>query len=228
MCGRVNVSDHAGVEWLLEEFGIPLHEFIPRYNISPGSELYTLSSTQCEIALSPMNWGLRPQWAKADSRPLINARSETIWEKPSFRSLIGSRRVVIPINGFYEWQRVADKTSQAYYISPRNGPAIGLAGVFDYSSQGAPQCCIITTAAADASMKAVHHRQPVMLRREELPLWLNENNRSILDGLMAPRETESWLTIRPVSNYVNHAGNEGPRCIAGGMYARPDDLFATE
>ena len=116
MCGRINVSDHPGVQALLEDLGIPLFSLSlePKYNLAPGAQLVTAFSNEGNLEAAVMEWGMVPVWAKDKSmRPLINARCETVWEKPSFRHLIKSKRVIIPVNGFYEWKREG-KSKTAY------------------------------------------------------------------------------------------------------------------
>lgn len=226
MCGRINVSDNEGIRVLLAMLGMdvwPSRD--PRFNIAPTQTLDVISHLP---ELSPMRWGITPAWAKKHGKtvaPLINARCETICEKVSFKRLINEQRVIIPINGFYEWLRPSKsnqgKSKTAYYISPANAPAMLLAGIWqssiatantaDTDDEQQSQVCVITTAA-NAVMSTVHHRMPVILTADEAIQWLNPGAAAAIELLMRPAANDI-LQIRMVSDYVNNARHEGPECI---------------
>jgi len=213
MCGRINVSDHAGVQALLHDLGIPLYQssLSPRYNIAPGAPLIAAFSNEGHLEATVMEWGLLPPWAKDKAmRPLINARVETIWEKPSFRHLIKSKRAIVFANGFYEWRREA-KTKLPYYIHPANNAAFAFAGIYQISSEGVMQCCVITTAA-NTAMLGNHTRMPVILSGAAMKDWLLSDNRDFLDSLLRPCP-DADIQLVQVSPYVNNARNEGEACI---------------
>lgn len=221
MCGRINVSDHKGVQALLDRLGVSLDPaaFQPRYNIAPGAVLTAVFRTEAPQA-AQMVWGVLPPWAgpRTFERPLINARAETIWDKPSFRGLIRGTRAVIPVTGFYEWKR-AGSTRQPYYFSSRSGEALPLAGLYQIDHDGIMQCCIVTTAA-NGTMAPVHDRMPVVLAADAMAAWLGDDDRGDLDALMAPAPDDR-LQARAVTPYVNNARNEGPQCAApvgGGIF----------
>ncbi|MDH5259005.1 MAG: SOS response-associated peptidase [Gammaproteobacteria bacterium] len=228
MCGRINVSDHPGVQTLLDFLDIPLYGqpsykqlFEARYNIAPGANLYSVYANNKINNADFMRWGILPAWAKPDkfSRPLINARSETVWEKPSFKNLIKNQRVIIPINGFYEWQR--DKnTKTAFHIHATDKPALALGGLYQISKEGNLQCCVVTTAANE-TMSPIHDRMPVILSEDSMSDWLHSDDKFLLDELMLPTPA-SWITVTRVSSYVNNAGHDGKECIKPFM---SDDLF---
>lgn len=109
-----------GVQWLLDEMGLLLKDFKPRYNISPSALIHTIYLDKGQPTVIPMTWGSLPPWAKLEVKPLINAKSETIREKPSLKHLIKKQRAVIPVNGFHEWNREG-KIKQAFYITPSDG-----------------------------------------------------------------------------------------------------------
>jgi len=214
MCGRVNVSDHHGVQQLLDFLDIPLYpdKFVSHYNIAPGAQLFSAFSDSQTYQGAYMTWGILPNWAKPEkfSRPLINARSETVWEKPSFHNLVKSQRIIIPINGFYEWKR--DKNVKiAHHIHASNQPALALAGLYQISKDGILQCCIITTAANN-SMSEVHDRMPVILETGNFNDWLKSDDKNLLNSLMTPCPNQA-ISIDKVSFYVNNAKNDGPKCL---------------
>ena len=219
MCGRINVSDSPAVQTLLDLLDIPLypHTFETRFNIAPSANLFSVFSNANQNNANFMQWGMIPPWAKPDtfSRPLINARSESVWEKPSFSALMQSsgdrsQRIIIPINGFYEWQR-KNKTKSAFHIHSDDHSALAIGGLYQVSNEGSLQCCIVTTAANE-TMSPIHDRMPVILNKESMSDWLYSHDKSLLDGLMKPSPA-SWITATRVSSYVNNASHEGEACI---------------
>lgn len=228
MCGRINVSDNEGVRLLLSMLGMetwPSRE--PRFNIAPTQTLDVVQWRDQPV-LTGMKWGLIPPWAKPGqfSSPLINARSETIRTKPSFRQLIATQRVLIPINGFYEWLREG-KSKTPYYVSPTEQAAMFVAGIYQQSSKPnedgslkKPEVCVVTTEA-NAAMAKVHHRMPVILPVETALSWIDNDDRDTIDELMKPASNQP-LRLKQVSSYVNSSRNEGPQCIEAEQI---DDLF---
>jgi len=214
MCGRMNISDHEGIQWLLDQLGLvlPEEQFTPKYNVSPTAAVWGILVSRTATTLEPMQWGFIPPWAKEGQfkRPLFNARSETIWEKPSFKNLIRRYRGIVPINGFYEWQRRGDSRI-ANYITLKDSQAMGLAAIIQTHSDGYGQCCLITTDA-NSQMQDVHNRQPVIIKPEDMDAWLNDDNETnvnrCLEGL-----PDGAFDIRPISDYVNNARNDGPQCL---------------
>jgi len=228
MCGRMNISDHDGVMLLIDALGAapPNESFKPRFNVAPSMQVVCISreaDPQAEVDgkgdqsrlghyCRSFAWGMIPAWAKPGifKSPLINARSETIWEKPSFRSAIKKTRVVIPVNGFYEWQR-SGKSKQAWFICGQAQGPLAFAGVSSVSREGVPQVCIVTTAA-NAKMQEIHHRMPVILDTAGANCWLDDDNREVLETLMRPASDDA-IDASAVGDYVNNARNEGPKCV---------------
>ena len=226
MCGRMNISDSEGVMMLIDALGAapPSESFRPRFNVAPSMQIVAVSreaepeaenskSDNLEHHCRSFEWGMVPAWAKPGTfkSPLINARSETIREKPSFRSAVKKGRVVIPVNGFYEWKR-AGKSKQAWFITgPQQGP-LAFAAITSVSRDGVPQVCVVTTAA-NSKMQEIHHRMPVILDVDGANVWLDEDDPDILDALMQPASDDA-VDAWAVSDYVNNARNEGPECIA--------------
>lgn len=214
MCGRMNISDHEGIQWLLEQLGLtlPADKFTPKFNVSPTAALWGVGVVRQAITLEPMQWGYIPPWAKEGvfKKPLFNARSETIWEKPSFKNLIRRYRAIVPANGFYEWSRKG-KEKDAHYISLENQPAMALASIVETHADGYLQCCLITTEATN-QMQQVHHRQPVIIPPDQVEEWLTNDNQDFLNDCMSS-QVEQQLEIRKVSGYVNNSRHDGPECL---------------
>ncbi len=213
MCGRINVSDHPGVQLLLDLLDIPLYPSpLPaRYNIAPGAKLLTIIPHNDKNELMTMQWGILPARSNANaSKPIINARSETIWEKSSFRHLIASQRAIVPINSFYEWNR-KEGNKIPYSISPSSGSTFAIASIFQTDMEGKMRCCLITTEA-NQKMQSIHNRMPVILENQSLNDWLYSSDRNQVDSLMKPSANET-IKIQQVSEYVNNASHEGPECM---------------
>jgi len=220
MCGRMNISDHEGIQWLLEQLGLILPEdrFTPKYNVSPTAAIWGLAITRHALSLEPMQWGFVPPWAKEGQfkRPLINARAETIWEKPSFRSLIRRYRGIVPVNGFYEWSRQSKtggsgSSKQAHYITLDGAPAMALAAVIQVHADGYKQCCLITAKAND-QMQTVHNRQPVVIEPGSIEAWLENDSPDFINECLQTTE-RCLFDIKKISDYVNSARNDGPECL---------------
>lgn len=229
MCGRINVSDNEGVRLLLAMLGMdvwPTRD--PRFNVAPSQSLDVVQWLDEAPTLKSMKWGVLPSWAKPGkfSAPLINARSETVREKPSFRSLIAKHRVLVPVNGFYEWHRDG-KVKTPYFIKPSDAEAMFLAGLFQPipknkqdDADAREQVCIVTLEANE-KFAEVHHRMPVILSPDDALKWIQPSDVETIDGLMQPASNDA-LTLTEVSDYVNSARNEGPECVSA---KRVGDLF---
>ncbi|MDH5649406.1 MAG: SOS response-associated peptidase [Gammaproteobacteria bacterium] len=205
----MNVTDHPGIQKLLDYLGLAIPAFPPRFNIAPGASLVVVMAPQGKPELASMDWGLIPAWAK-QPKLLINARRETIWQKGSFKKLIAAQRVVIPITGFYEWHRDGT-TKTPYYITPKDAPAFALAGIYQITPEAELQCCVITTGSDhDTIMRPIHDRMPVLLPPGAMTDWLQSQDKAQLDSLMVSNEP---IKATKVSEYVNRASHEGPECV---------------
>jgi len=215
MCGRMNVSDYEGIQDFMDELGLPIYANAPEpsYNVAPGAQVVVAFSAENQIESTIMDWGIVPKWAKTDKpfRPLINARAETIWQKPSFKNSIISRRAILTVNGFYEWKR-EEKTKTAYYISASQDKSLAFGAIYDVSKEGVMQVCIITTESNEA-MAEIHHRIPVILNQKDAKLWLLSSESDFLNETMQACN-DDIIDIKQVTSYVNNARNAGPKCIA--------------
>lgn len=214
MCGRYSLT--ASLDELARRFDFDSNrdDFEPRYNIAPTQQVLTVIGGDTRRA-GFMRWGLVANWAKSDSsgRPLINARAETVAEKPTFRDSLRRRRCLILADGFYEWQAMGD-TKRPMRIALRSSEPFAFAGLWSMSSDPEgnriPSCAIITTAANDL-LTPIHHRMPVILPEEVEDLWLD---RALDDPLALTQFLEPYpddaLVAYEVSRLVNSASNDRP------------------
>lgn len=225
MCGRVNVSDNEGVRILLESLGMntwPSRE--PRFNIAPTQTLDVVSLDD-ELKLVPMSWGVSmkvPGKKGMVTRRVQNSRDDKLWNSRLWRPLVEHRRVLVPINGFYEWKRKDRKLISAHHMSPATGTAMFLAGIYkpasvsesDESADAARDELSVVTTSANEAMAEIHHRMPVLLlSSNEAMAWLQEDDRASLEALIRPASNDA-LRFTEVSSHVNKSSNEGPECIA--------------
>jgi putative SOS response-associated peptidase YedK len=226
MCGRITLRTPA--VRLIEMFvlpGIPL--LIPRYNIAPTQMIVCVRSAAGHAALREavmMRWGLIPFWAKdrAIGNRMINARSETVAEKPAFRQAFTRRRCLIPIDGFYEWQKLSGGKKQPWLIESHDEQPFALAGLWEswcpphdvsntaeepQSAESPLLSCSILTTSANEEMQPLHDRMPVILPADAWETWLNAETRpSQLSSLLIPAEN-GFLKTTPVPAIVNNPRN---------------------
>lgn len=219
MCGRYAVF--AGKEKILEAFGVTSDEpelFEPNFNATPGSMLPVVLLGKARVKrVGPLRWGLIPGWADDISvgYSMINARSETLLEKPSFKKPFQRQRCIVPASGFYEWQKLG-KAKIPYYIRALDQELMGFAGLFDKwekDGQTIFSFTIITTAANDL-LAPLHERMPVILKRRDYDDWLDPlfDDYGILQGMLKSYPTERMALYR-VSDAVNTATNNGPELV---------------
>jgi putative SOS response-associated peptidase YedK len=217
MCGRYTLR--TPVETLAEEFGIsdPLPEIPTRYNIAPTQEVAAVLEEDEERKLEMLRWGLIPSWADdpAVGNKMINARSETAAEKPSFRTAFRKRRCLILADGFYEWQKT-NGGKQPYYIRMEDGSPFAFAGLWESWDKygGEIRSCTILTTDANEMVGEVHHRMPVILPPETYDLWLDPDMREteLLLDLLRPYPDDG-MEAYPVSRFVNSPSNDDERCV---------------
>ena len=208
MCGRFTLD--ATASEISQQFNVEADKPIPpRYNIAPSQLVLSVIQDSRSRSLAAMKWGLIPSWVKSlDSWKgnLINARVETIDEKPSFKGAFKYRPCLIPVTGFYEWS----KDKQPYCF--KQDRLFALAGLWEHWSNGHEElvsCTIITTKANTEAAK-VHHRSPLIIPVEQYDIWLGEleGRKELLANL-----PETDLQIYPVSKIVNSPKNDRPECI---------------
>jgi len=219
MCGRYAAGRDTGT--LTEVFNIksmPNHFLEPNYNISPTSNSYVISETNEERNLRIMGWGLIPSWAKDNSMmaKMINARFETVDEKPSFRSAFIKRRCIIPMDGYYEWFRPEDpkEKKQPYFIKSKNSPLLAVAGIFEnwkdpVKNEEISTFSVITTEAK-LGLETIHDRMPVIVPDKNWSAWLDpefQNKEEIRKLIVVP--PKDYFDFFKVGFEVNNARNNG-------------------
>ncbi|MGD9670471.1 MAG: SOS response-associated peptidase [Hyphomicrobiaceae bacterium] len=215
MCSRYSLTSPA--EAVRKTFGtFKFEEFPPRYNIAPTQPVLIVRHSQRhERELVLVRWGLIPSWVKdpASFTTLINARSETAQEKPSFRASMRHRRCLVPTDGFYEWtgERGAKRP---HLIRPRGGGLMAMAGIWEHwlGADGSElETMAILTVAANRTMQRIHDRMPAILSPDAFEAWLDCRSGSAVFAaeLLRPAPDE-LLEIVPVSRALNNPRNEGP------------------
>jgi putative SOS response-associated peptidase YedK len=218
MCGRftlIRLSDFTNLfPWILP----PDQPAQPRYNIAP-TQAVAAAPNKTQPKIEYFHFGLIPSWAKDPGigTRMINARAETLSEKPAFRTALRRRRCLIPADGFYEGRKKTDGTKTPIYIRLKRDRPMAFAGLWDewQAPDGAviPSCTIITTQPNEL-LRPIHNRMPVLLREDHYHQWLqpDEVDPEDLLELLTPYPANQMLAI-PVSNAVNSAKHESPDCI---------------
>ncbi|TVP70854.1 MAG: SOS response-associated peptidase [Rhodobacteraceae bacterium] len=189
---------------------------VPRYNICPTQPIAVVTSRDGRRHVGPMRWGFLPRWYKtaADGPLLINARAETIAQKPAFAEAARQRRCLIPASGFYEWTKDTEGQRLPWFIASRTDEMLAFAGIWQDWIQGDQRhvTCAIVTCAANDAMAQIHHRMPVIVAPEDWSLWLGEAGHGAA-GLMraAPEGALRW---HRVDRRVNSNRAEGAALIA--------------
>jgi putative SOS response-associated peptidase YedK len=218
MCGRF--ARYASGDEVAQRFQLPEATLFdePRYNIAPTQPVAAVRATAWGRALAWLRWGLIPSWSSdpAIGNKLINARAETVTEKPSFRSAFKQRRCLIPASGYYEWEKRRGSRKQPYFIRPRNGSLFAFAGLWErwHDSQGTPvETCTILTSEANEQLRSLHDRMPLILDPAADATWLDPGaDAPSLHALLVPYPAEKMEAF-PVNPWVNDPRHEGPRCL---------------
>jgi len=218
MCGRYAFFSPAeAVRRTFAVEAVPALE--PRYNIAPTQAVPAVrEGPDGKRSVALLHWGLVPSWAKdrALGNRMINARGETLAERPAFRRAYRSRRCILPADGWYEWQPGASG-KQPWFICAQDGGPLGLAGLWESwraPDGGTLESCTIVTTDASAPLAPIHHRMPVVLPAEAFGPWLDA-------GMQDPRDLGRWLgpcdpallRAYPVSRQVNDPRHEGPGLV---------------
>jgi putative SOS response-associated peptidase YedK len=219
MCGRYEL--HTPIEEVARRFDAVLTDearaLPPRYNVAPTLRVPVLRQGRRGREVEAMSWGLTPSWAKDRSgvKP-INARAETVFERPMFRNGIARRRCLLPADGFYEWQR-GPARKQPYHVAMTDGSLLALAGLWEYWAREGQEplvsCCIVVTDA-NALMATIHERMPVIIAPQDYARWLDPalSAREAIEPMLAPFPAAA-MRAYPVSTRVNDVRNDGPELI---------------
>ena len=218
MCGRFTLTaDQDSFEDRFSLTGFDLG-WVPSFNIAPTQEVLAVTNDGSENRPELMRWGLVPSWAKDPKigNRMINARSETLAEKPSFRTAFKRRRCLIPADGFYEWKREG-KAKKPMLITVNPGDLFAFAGLWETWKQPDDSwllTCAIITTSANEFMKSIHDRMPVILPRESEASWLDpeEQDTAMLSELLLPYDSDR-MEAYEVSTLVNSPRNNFPEVI---------------
>lgn len=216
MCGRMTMTHPADAMARLFE-AAPDNDLpeTPRYNICPTQDVGVVTSDTGQRRYRPMRWGFLPHWYKTPTAGplLINARAETIAEKPAFRAACRERRCLVPATGFYEWTKDAAGNRLPWYIRPADGAPLVLAGIWQDWHQGDAQhtTMAIVTCAAGAGLSHIHHREPVSLAPGDWAKWLGEDGKGAAT-LMTSASPDRYQAFR-VDPAVNSNRAQGAALI---------------
>lgn len=222
MCGRITQTTNAAQ--VAQEFSVTRNmldpaRVIPRYNVAPSQPVMVVRNDphSGERALDFLLWGLIPSWSKDPAKlpHLINARVETVAEKPSFKGPFRYRRCLVPADGFYEWKRDGQE-KQPFFIHRPDGHALAIAAIWEEwepSDGSLVETFALLTQEADVNMAQIHDRMPVMLGSHDFDLWLDpkRSGREVLPKIHATGTGD--LAFTPVSKRVNSAANDDPQLI---------------
>lgn len=216
MCGRFALRTPPNR--LAQEFHVAeVPEMEARYNIAPSQDVLAVRGAAGGREAKLLRWGLIPSWAKDASlgAKLINARSETVEEKPAFREAFKHRRCIIPADGFYDWKRVGNR-KQPYFFRLRDERLLGFAGIWEKwrDDRETIESCTILTTAANEAVSPMHERMPVILRPEDYDLWLDEDvrKRDLVKELLEPYPAPEMIAY-PVSTLINSPMSQGEKLI---------------
>lgn len=219
MCGRYTITvtlEELMLRFMVGEASISYHR--PQYNVAPSHKVYAVINDGRANRLGLLQWGLVPSWTD-DPRigvKMLNARSETVWSKPSFKELIRRKRCIIPADGFYEWKKTPTG-KQPMRIVRRSRGLFSFAGLYDTwlkPDGGKLSTCTILTTGPNELMASIHNRMPVILKEEDEAMWLDRTmqDRELLSKLLVPCPDDE-LEAYPVSPAVGSVAKDDPSCI---------------
>jgi putative SOS response-associated peptidase YedK len=218
MCGRYTLRSPGPL--IARIFGLAADPGLaPRYNIAPSQAVAVVRQADGERRLDMLRWGLVPSWARDPSmgNRMINARGETVHDKPAFRTAFRRRRCLVPADGFYEWQQ-QDHGKQPFYIRMREERPFAIAGLWEHwtGPDGEPlETCTLITTAPNELLAPIHDRMPVILPPAAWTTWLDPDNQDteLLRALLLPYPAND-MTAYPVGRRVNNPRSDDPECIA--------------
>ncbi len=217
MCGRI--VQKTLPKFIAKRFGVsdenirPPENFSPRYNIAPSLQILAIRlRPNAERELLPLTWGLLPSWAKESkiSFATSNARAETVAEKPTFRNAYKTRRCLIPVDGYYEWQ-ATPTAKQPWYVSAKDGQPLALAGLWEeWKGDGIIiESCTIIVTSANPLLETIHDRMPVIIAENHWADWLAPQTKAVVVKSMMREYDAQFLQAWPVSTQVNSTRNQG-------------------
>lgn len=214
MCGRFTQAYTWREVYEFYDLTNPARNLRPNYNVAPTQQVNVIGPDGDRLKMRDMRWGLVPSWWKKPLKELpstINARAETVAEKPMFRSAFKRGRCLIPASGFYEWKRDG-KDRQPYFVHMADGGPMTLAGLWerwlDPESGDELRSCTILTTGANDFMATIHNRMPVILTHEQFGTWLGDDPASVLKAC-----NDNLLAMHKVAKAVGNVRNNGPELI---------------
>lgn len=213
MCGRFTLR--APTSRIADFFGVSVHDpWQPRFNVAPTQWIPAIRCQDSRREIVNLHWGLIPSWAKEQriGASMINARAETLAEKPAFRTAFRRKRCLIPGDGFYEWQKVDAKTKIPHLFEMKDEAPFAFAGLWErwHSQDGRTlESCTIVTTAANSLVEKVHDRMPVILKESSFEAWLDPAMEDVdeLIPMLAPFPA-SKMKATQVSTVINNARND--------------------
>jgi putative SOS response-associated peptidase YedK len=231
VCGRYTLAP-PDLSGLRERF--PIGESVQlrtRFNVAPGDEVLAVTTDRSGLPRGELlRWGLVPPWSSSSlgGAKMINARAETVAQRPSYRGAFERFRCLIIADGFYEWRRADGGRKEAFHITRSDGSPFAFAGLWSVWHRDEPDAvrsCTIITTAANAAIAPLHDRMPVILTEDQEEGWLDHGTpaavlHELLHGLPAGR-----TALRQVGPAVNDARYDGPECLAAPLPAPQSALF---
>lgn len=217
MCGRYTFTNPDAVKAALEALDVEIEAALPRrFNVAPTQEMPVVVAREGGVACLSMKWGIVPFFARKDAKPmqLINARSETVASKPTFKQSVQKRRCVVPADGFFEWKRDPDGTKTPYFIRLRTESPFWIAGIYEAAGGDVPAGYALLTTGPNELMKPIHDRMPVILSTDRAKAWLQPGaleNEQIAAFCTSYKADE--MRADEVSRIVNNARNDVPDCV---------------
>ena len=212
MCGRFALTDDSNK--IINTYGLKQSRInlTPRYNIAPSERIPVIIQENGLRLLKIMEWGLIPYWSKKQ-KPMINARIETVAEKPTFCNALKKSRCLIPANGFFEWTK-ENSEKQPYFICLKNKSSMAFAGLWEdwISLEGdTKRTFAILTTEANSFVKKIHHRMPIILTQKNFGEWLNFTDTSLKNFISTcnSEQLQAWK----VSKKVNISTFDNPKCL---------------
>lgn len=217
MCGRYTIT--ITLEELLLRYYIDPDfniNYTPRYNVAPGQLIPAIVNDGQRNRIGHLSWGLIPSWAKTQQNPTINARAETLLEKPTFKVPFLKKRCLLPADSFYEWKKTGSG-KQPMRIMLKSEALFSFAGIYDtwVSPDGQKRSgCAIVTTAPNPLVAGIHNRMPLLLKPEDEMTWLDRGlqDPNVLSSLLQPFPAEA-MKAYPVSPAVGNVQNDSPACI---------------
>ncbi len=214
MCGRFTLHTEAGR--LARQFVVQLDlDLAPRYNIAPSQDVLAIRQGPAGREAVMLHWGLVPFWAREvkTGYRMINARAETVAQKPAFRAAYRRRRCLVPADGFYEW-RSGPRGKQPCHITLADGAPFAIAGLWErWEGDGTLESCTLIVTAANALVEPIHDRMPVILDPADYGAWLDPATEpGVLGALLRPYPPQG-MCAHPVSTRVNNPRNDDPACL---------------